>query len=255
MPDLSKKTAIVTGASRGIGKATALELARSGANMVLAARNLDSLSDVSNELNALGAKAWACACDVAEYAQVESLVEGAVNRFGSLDILINNAGVIEPIARLEEADPQGWANIIQINLIGAFHAARAVLPHFYSQGSGVIINVSSGAAYQALEGWSAYCASKAAVAMLTRSLALEAGPKGVRVYGLQPGVVDTEMQGAIRASGINPISQLPRENLAHPQVPAKALAWLCSPEAADLVGQDLSIRDEALRRRAGLEPL
>lgn len=254
MPDLSKKTAIVTGASRGIGKATALELARSGANVVLAARSRDALTDACKELETLGAKTWACACDVADYAQVESLVVGAQDHFGSLDILINNAGVIEPIARLEDAKPESWAQIININLVGVFHAARAVLPHFFQQGRGVIINVSSGAAYQPLEGWSAYCASKAAVAMLTRSLALEAGPKGVTVYGLQPGVVDTQMQGTIRASGINPISQLPRASLTDPQVPAKVMAWLCSPEAADLAGQDLSIRDEALRRRAGLEP-
>lgn len=253
MNDLRAQTAIVTGASRGIGRATALELARCGANVVLVARRLDALEETAAEIRALGAQSWATACDVSSYAGVEQLVRGALERFPSLDILVNNAGIIEPISRLETVDPRDWTRAIEVNLIGTFHACRAVLPHFLDRGAGVIVNLSSGAAHQALEGWSAYCASKAGLAMLTKSLALEVGERGVRAYGFGPGVVDTDMQGAIRDSGINPVSQLPRATLADPRHPARVIAWLCTSEASDLSGQELSIRDESLRRRAGLE--
>ena len=117
----------------------------------------------------------------------------------------------------------------------------------------MIVNVSSGAAHHALEGWSSYCAAKAGVASLTRSVALEAGDAGIRVYGFGPGTVDTEMQAVIRTSGVNPVSQMTRSQHAPPSVPAQVIAWLCTEDAADLAGEELSIRDEALRRRAGLE--
>lgn len=253
MNDLRGKTAIVTGASRGIGQATALELAQRGVNLVLVARTSQALEETYSQVEALGARVWARKCDVSSYTEVEGLVQGALERFSRLDMLINNAASIHPIARLEIADPETWAHLIGVNLIGAFNTCRAVLPHFLEHDAGVIVNLSSGAAHQALEGWSAYCASKAGLAMLTKSLALEVAGQGVRVYGFGPGVVDTEMQSHIRASGINPISQLPRETLADPRDPARVIAWLCSSEAADLAGQELSIRDLTLRQRAGLE--
>lgn len=253
MNDLRGKTAIVTGASRGIGQATALELAQRGVNLVLVARTSQALEETYSQVEALGARVWARKCDVSSYTEVEGLVQGALERFSRLDMLINNAASIHPIARLEIADPETWAHLIGVNLIGAFNTCRAVLPHFLEHDAGVIVNLSSGAAHQALEGWSAYCASKAGLAMLTKSLALEVAGQGVRVYGFGPGVVDTEMQSHIRASGINPISQLPRETLADPRDPARVIAWLCSSEAADLAGQELSIRDQTLRQRAGLE--
>ena len=114
------------------------------------------------------------------------------------------------------------------------------------------MNVSSGAAHHPLEGWGAYCASKAALAMLTRQCALEAGDKGVRVYGFAPGTVDTQMQEMIRASGLNRVSLMRPEDHAPAHEPAQAMTWLCSTEAADLAGQELSVRDPELRRRAGI---
>ena len=153
---------------------------------------------------------------------------------------------------METCDPDAWAANIRINLVGAFHCARAVVPHFLAQQRGVIVNISSGAAHRPREGWSAYCSAKAGLAMLTQALHLELGQRGIRAYGFQPGVVDTEMQVKIRASGINEISRLPRESLANPAEPARVIAWLCSEEARDLAGQELTIRDTALRARAGL---
>jgi 3-oxoacyl-[acyl-carrier protein] reductase len=255
MNTLAGKTAIVTGASRGIGRATALELARHGANLVVSARTLEALTETCTQAQALGVVALPIACDVAKLEEVEHLIQAALQQFSSVDILINNAAMIEPIASLEKADPKAWARLIEVNLIGVFHLCHAAIPHFLKRQEGVIVNLSSGAAHQALEGWSAYCASKAGVAMLTRSLALEFGDRGIRSFGFGPGVVDTQMQSIIRASGINPVSQLPREKLADPHDPARVIAWLCTPQASEFAGQELNIRDEILRQHAGLEAL
>ena len=250
---LTEKVAIVTGASRGIGQAVALELARGGAATLLAARTDKACEPVAAGIRREGGRAEIIACDVSRYADAQRLAETALEHYGRIDILVNNAGVIEPISTLETCEPDTWTQNIAVNLVGVFHCCRAVLPRFRQAGGGVIINLSSGAAHRPLEGWSAYCAAKAGVAMLTRSVALEAGDRGVRVYGFQPGVVDTDMQGLIRDSGLNEVSELPREQLADPSEPARVIAWLCTDEAADLAGKELSIGDQQLRRRAGLE--
>jgi NAD(P)-dependent dehydrogenase (short-subunit alcohol dehydrogenase family) len=150
------------------------------------------------------------------------------------------------------ADPAEWARSIEINLIGAYYAVRAVLPGMIERGHGDIINVSSGAALRPQEGWSAYCAGKAGLAMLTRSVDFEHRAAGIRVFGFQPGTTDTDMQGTIRASGINMVSRIPREQLTPVAHPARAIVYLCTPEADDLAGKEFSLRDEDFRRRIGL---
>jgi NAD(P)-dependent dehydrogenase (short-subunit alcohol dehydrogenase family) len=117
---------------------------------------------------------------------------------------------------------------------------------------GDIINVSSGAAIRPLDGWSGYCAGKAGLAMLTRSIDLEHREAGIRVFGFQPGTTDTDMQVIIRASGINPVSKIPREQLTPVAHPARAIVYLCTAEANDLVGKEFSLRDDEFRRRIGL---
>jgi NAD(P)-dependent dehydrogenase (short-subunit alcohol dehydrogenase family) len=169
------------------------------------------------------------------------------------DILVNNAGVIGPIGHLGDADPLDWARNIEINLVGAVHAIQAALPAMLARGGGTIVNLSSGAAHKPMEGWSAYCAGKAGLAMVTRSLHLEYAARGVRAFGFAPGVVDTDMQGAIRASGMNPVSQLPRASLAPAERPAWAIAWLCTAEADPLTGQELDIRADPFLSASGLE--
>lgn len=252
MTTLSGKVVIVTGASRGIGAAAAEALAAAGAAVVLTARDGVLASEIASRITTAGGKAAAMSCDVADYAAVEALVAKTTRDFGRPDILINNAGVIEPIATIADADPAAWATNIQINLIGAFNAVRAVLPGMIATGNGTIVNVSSGAALRPLEGWSAYCSGKAGMAMLTQAIKLEAGAAGVRVFGFQPGTTDTDMQVLIRASGINVISQIPRANLTPVAHPAKAIVYLCTSDADDMVGAEFSLRDEAFRKRIGL---
>jgi 3-oxoacyl-[acyl-carrier protein] reductase len=249
--DLGGRVAIVTGAGRGIGEATALTLAACGARVALASRDQAACDRVAAEITRRGGTAMAVACDVADNAAVVRLVAAARDRFGPIDILVNNAAIVGPIGRLADADPVGWAEALTINTVGAYHAVRAVLPDMATHG-GTIVNVSSGAAHRALEGWSAYCASKAGLAMLTKSIAEEYGATGIRVYGFGPGVVDTEMQVLIRASGMNPVSRIPRSELAPATEPAQAIAFLCGPGGTAWHGQEVAIRDPAFRAQAGL---
>ena len=252
MGEFTGKVALVTGASRGLGEGAAKALAAAGAAVMLVARDGAAAARVAQEITAAGGQAAAEACDVSDYAAVERLVAATRARFGGLDILVNNAGVIEPIAEIAVSDPAAWARNIQINLIGAYHVVRAVLPGMLAGGGGTIIDVSSGAAYRPLEGWSAYCSGKAGLAMFTGAIALETAGKGIRVFGFSPGTIDTEMQVKIRASGMNVISKIPRADLSPVAHAVRGLVYLCTPAADDLHGTDASMRDEAFRKRIGL---
>src|SRR5712691_7686694 len=255
MTDLAGKVAIATGASRGIGAAAAFVLAKAGAAVMLVARDGTRASQVTKEIVAAGGRATAMACDVADYGSVRTMVEETDQRLGNIDILVNNAGVIEPIDALVQSDPAAWRRSIEVNLVGAYHTVRATLPRMLEAGKGTVINISSGAAHRPLEGWSAYCSAKAGLAMLTNAIALEYADAGVRVFGLAPGVIDTDMQAAIRASGINRISQIRQIrqiDLAQVGHPAAAILYLCTAAADDLVGKELALNDSVFRRRVGL---
>ena len=250
MTDLSGKAAIVTGASRGIGAETARALAAAGASVVLAARSTGAIEKIASEIKEGGGQAVAQACDVSRWEAVSAVVETCRSRFGGVDILVNNAGVIEPIGALAASDPATWGHAVDINLKGVYYGLRAALPLMADKG-GVVVNISSGAATSPLEGWSQYCASKAAALMLTRCAQREAGA-GVRIVGLSPGTVATEMQVRIKASGINPVSRLSMSDHIPPDWPARAVVWLCTDDAAEFAGVDVSLRDPEIRRRAGL---
>ena len=249
MAALDGKVAIVTGASRGIGEAAALALGEAGAAVMLAARSAQQLEANVRKIVSAGGKAFALECDVSDYDACQRLVRETAVRFGPPDILVNNAGVIEPIGTVAAADPRAWARSIEINLIGAYYAIRAVLPGMLERGRGDIINVSSGAAHRPLEGWSAYCSGKAGLAMLTRATDLEHRAGGIRVFGFQPGTTDTDMQVTIRASGINMISQIPREKLTPVALPAKAIVYLCTEDGEEYAGKEFSLNDEEFRRK------
>lgn len=251
--ELKGKVALVTGASRGLGEGAARALAAAGAAVMLVARDGAVAEKVAAEIRAAGGRAEATACDVARYESVESAVTRLATRLGAIEILVNNAGVIEPIAEIATSDPAVWGQNIAVNLVGAYNVVRAVLPGLIERGGGTIVNVSSGAAYRPLEGWSAYCAGKAGLAMVTRSIALETAGRGVRVYGFSPGTIDTEMQVKIRASGMNAISRIPRKDLSPVADAVRGLVYLCTAEAEDLIGQDASMRDDAFRKRIGLD--
>jgi len=247
---LSGKTAIVTGASRGIGESAARRLAAAGANVVLVARNKTAITALANDI---GPNALAVQCDVASWEAVEFAVNEAVTQFGQVDILVNNAGVIDPVARIEAADPVAWGEVVDINLKGVFYGIRACIPPMKAKGRGVIVNLSSGAATGALEGWSHYCSTKAAVLSLTKCVHKECAAEGIRCVGLSPGTVATDMQKVISGSGINPVSQLDWEQHISPDIVAEAVLWLCTDEAGSYDGTDFSLKSEKGRKAIGWE--
>ena len=240
------QTVLVTGASRGIGAAAARAFAEAGANVVLVARGTEAIADLAGEI---GDRALAVPCDVTRWHEMAAAVEAARSTFGGLDAVVLNAGVIEPVAPLAAADPEGWWQAVDVNLRGVFHGLRAAMPVLPD--GGTVVTVSSGAAHSPVEGWSHYCASKAGAWMLTRSAHHEAGRR-LRIFGLSPGTVATQMQREIKASGVGPVAALDWSTHIPAEWPARALVWLCGPEADDLRGTEVSLRDEGVRTRIGL---
>lgn len=247
---MQNKVVLITGASQGIGAAAARIFAAAGAKVALLARNGTKIADLATEIGA--ESALALPCDVSDWAQTQQAVAATVARFGRLDVLINNAGVIEPMARLADSDPAVWDHAVDINLKGVYHGIRAAVPVMKAQGAGTVITTSSGAATNPYDGWSAYCTSKAGALMLTRTLHLEEGANGIRALGLSPGTVATGMQVKIKASGIGPVAQLDPSVHIPADWPARALLWMCGPAADGWLGKDISLRDETIRKAVGL---
>ena len=247
--DLSGQTVLITGASRGIGAAAAQAFAAAGANVALVARSREAIAALAGEI---GDRALAIPCDVTRYWEVEQAVGAAIQAFGRLDVMINNAGVVDPMGALAQLDPDAWGKTIDINLKGVMHGMRAALGPMAAQGSGTIITVSSGAAHNPVEGWSAYCASKAGAYMLTQVADRENRGKGLRIMGLSPGTVATDMQREIKQSGVGPVAQLDWSAHIPPEWAALALVWMCTPEADGWLGRDVSLRDEDIRKQVGV---
>ncbi|UWQ91694.1 SDR family oxidoreductase [Rhodobacteraceae bacterium M382] len=246
--NMGGKTVLITGASRGIGAEAGRVFADAGANVALLARSADQIDALAAEI---GDAAMALSCDISDYTAVAAAVQACVDRFGGIDVLINNAGAIEPISHLAAADPDDWGQVIDINLKGVFYGMRAAVPLMRARG-GSVLTISSGAAHGPVEAWSHYCASKAGAAMLTQCLDKEERANGIRAIGLSPGTVATQMQKEIKASGINPISQLAWEDHIPADWPARALLWMCGSDADSYLGQEISLRDESIRKQVGL---
>lgn len=241
---LNGKVVIVTGAARGLGKAIAEEIVQQGGHVVLVVRSGTSAEPLAE---ALGTSAVTVVRDVnAAEAGTEAVFAG-LDRWGRIDGLVNNAGVIDPIARISDTAPAEWEKAILTNLVAPYRFIRAFLAVPQSAGPRRIVNVSSGAAHKPLVGWSAYCSGKAGLAMLTRAVQSEFGSDGVRAFGLVPGLIDTDMQGRIRSSGINEVSQVPRTALLPASEPARAAAFLLSGDGDDLAGLEVDVRDTAFR--------
>lgn len=249
MVDLKGKTALITGASRGIGAQAARVFAQAGANVVLAARGLTEIQALADDI---GPQARAVPCDVGDWASMSGAVAQAEDAFGAVDILINNAGVLEPISHLITAAPDDWGAVVDVNLKGVFYGMRAAVPGMIIRGGGTVLTVSSGAAHNPMEGWSHYCASKAGAAMLTRCLDKENRADGIRAMGLSPGTVATQMQKEIKASGINPVSELAWSDHIPADWPARCLLWMCGAAADEYLGEEIKLRDEGIRKAVGL---
>jgi NAD(P)-dependent dehydrogenase (short-subunit alcohol dehydrogenase family) len=221
----------VTGAGRGIGRATATLLTQRGATVLATAR---SLADLQSLQDALGSAIEVCPGDVTDPAAMQAIVDAAIAKHGHLDGLVNNAGVMAPVGPLASADPTAWQHCLSVNLMGAVHTLRAALPYL-RRTQGAVVNLSSGAAVQAVPHLSAYGVSKAALDHLTRIVAAEEAAHGVRINALYPGVVNTTMQ--TRARDLSREQAGPalhdalhaystQSLLQPPERPAAAILWL-----------------------------
>jgi len=190
---LQPQVIVVTGASQGIGRSIAIACARAGAQVVIAARNEERLSEVVEEIVAQGGQALAVPTDVTDETQVARLVKDTLGHFGTVTGLVNSAGVA-PLSPIAETSLQVWQHTLDVNVTGTFLCCRAVWTPMAERGAGSILNISSGAGKRAHADWVAYCASKWAVMGLTESLALEGFPLGIRVSALCPGPTATPMR-------------------------------------------------------------
>ena len=242
LTQLDGLTVVVTGAGRGIGAACVRQMLQAGASVQALVQ-----PHAQNEAGPLLAqhpeRLRVMEVAVRTTERAGAAADPAPRHFGGVDALVNNAGVIQPIGRLDEIDPDQWAEVLAINAAGAMRCTRAFLPMLTAR-RGVVVNMSSGAAYRPLEGWSAYCASKAALVMLSRATDLEYRPQGLRVFSLGIPPTDTGMQGSIRASGINEVSRIPQQDLNAPEVTAKVVTWLCGPQARSQIDKvEIDVRD------------
>jgi NAD(P)-dependent dehydrogenase (short-subunit alcohol dehydrogenase family) len=254
---LQGQVAIITGGSRGIGAAAAEMLAMAGARVVVTARGEDQVQAVTESIRKQGGQAIGVAADVSDPEQAEELVEAALTQYDRVDILVNNAAVIWPLEEAAETDPEEWAYAIHVNLIAPFYLIRNVLPLMLAQGSGRIVNVSSGAAVSPILGGSAYCASKAGLDMLTRVIAKETDGKGVSINALYPGMVDTDMQADIRSVDTSETTlDFSRWHQAYEQQqllpasdPARMIYWLSGPWSRGRSGEIFKSTDTAWLRQ------
>jgi 3-oxoacyl-[acyl-carrier protein] reductase len=263
--DLSGRVALVTGGSRGLGRADALTLARAGADVVVADLLVESelsedtdrygalatvarqqglvhTEETVEEIRGLGRRALAIRCDVTDRAEVDAAVARAVQELGSLDILVNNAGTLDHAAQIRDQSPELWERDLRVNLTGAFNCAQAAWPHMQERRWGRIVNMASVAGTLGGFGQASYSTTKAGLLGLTKSLAMEGGRHGITCNAIVPGVIGTEaFNMANAAMNERIVKRTVLKRPGEPQDIANAIAFLCSDLAAYITGIELNV--------------
>lgn len=247
------RVTVVTGASQGIGRVIAIEFGTRGDVVVLAARNRQGLEETASAVEKAGGHPMVVETDVTDPDSVQNMVDEVGTEHGRIDVLVNNSGVGGPSGRLWEIDPEEWESTFDVNVYGVFLVSRAVLPVMLEQGSGSVINVGSISGKRPLFGRSSYTTTKMALVGLTRTLATEAGPEGIRVNLVSPGFVagprlDWVIGAQAEARGLTPEevrgefeAESPLGRLTEPEDVARAVVFLASPEAEGMTGVDLNV--------------
>jgi 3-oxoacyl-[acyl-carrier protein] reductase len=263
--DLTGRVALVTGGSRGLGRADALTLARAGADVVLADIQLESdesdeagrfgpiaqvaraqglvyTEATAREIQTVGRRAGAIKCDVSDRAQVDATVARVVQEFGAVDILVNNAGTLDHVARFEEQAPDLWERDLRVNLTGAFNCAQAVWPHMVERRWGRIVNMASVAGTLGGFGQASYSTTKAGLLGLTKTLALEGARHGITCNAIVPGIIGTEAFGFLDPEmNQRMVRRTAMRRLGEPQEVASVIAFLCSDLASYVTGVALPV--------------
>jgi 3-oxoacyl-[acyl-carrier protein] reductase len=240
LPPLTGRTALVTGASGGIGAAIAVAFGAAGARVAVHYhRNATRAAGVVDQVVAAGGHAFPVAADVTDGASVRAMVETTLARFGALDVLVNNAGILDR-ALVHEMSEEAWDRVIATNLRSVFLCSRAVLPHMLDRGRGVIINMSSTLAQKGITGHAHYAAAKGGIIAFTRALAREVGPKGIRVNAIAPGPIETDMIGPVNAEARRRGSALfALRRFGVPEDVAPTAVFLASDASSYYAGQTL----------------
>ena len=242
-PALPDKVAVVTGGSRGLGRAIAVALARAGADVVVAARSKVDLEETADLVERVGRRALAVPTDVTSYTDVERLIEATRSAFGRLDVLVNNSGVAK-VLPLVEWRPDDWRAVVDVNLIGVFNGCRAAAPHFIAQRAGKVINISSMLAAVGLPGYSIYSATKGAIIAFTRTLGVEWARHNVQVNAIAPGWFATDMS-APAFSAEDPrvaerlLRDVPARRTGRPEEIGPLAVYLASSASDFMTGQTL----------------
>ena len=231
------KVAFVTGAASGIGQAAAVAFALEGARVAITDRSHEALEGLRAQIERDGGEVLAFTCDVSEAGQVEEAVKQTVARFGRIDCAFNNAGVENQAAPVHEIELAEWDRILSINLRGTFTCMKHELAQMVIQGSGVVVNTSSGAGIRGVAGGAAYAASKHAIIGLTRSAALDYAKQGIRVNAVLPGNIETPMMDRFTGGDIQKAIDLePVGRLGKPAEIAEAVLWMCSDSGGFVTG-------------------
>ena len=246
--NFKKKICLITGARKGIGLSIGQTLAKNGYRVIFSGRKLNDCKATVNQLVTDGFQAVEAPIDLSKLSSLKQQTEMALSIWGTVDILINNGAVIEPITSLEKIELQDFEKAVRVNYL----APSLLISYCWNnllKNRGKVINVLSGASINAIEGWTAYCSTKAALHMINQQTHLEGNQYGISSIGLSPGMVDTDMQDKIRASGINKVSKVRKEDLINSKKTGLFVLWCASPEANQFSGEMISENDPEVKAK------